>query len=161
MTASPVIIGRTRTRTRTRTRSRRPRVRRGNGVVEAMFVLPILIGLSMGMIEFGQFFYAKHSIQAASRDGARTAILTSATHAQAQAAVTNAMTVAGVSDATKYTVVFTNAATGVAITNVATTAKGTSIKVTVSSTAGNISLRPLGVIPASKAIVGVTSMIKE
>ena len=142
-------------------RHSRLRRRHGNGVLEAALVLPVLLALSMGMIEFGQFLYAKHTIQAASRDGARTAILGSTTHAQAQAAVTSAMTAAGIADATKYTVTFQDASTSQAIANVAAAARGTAIRVTVSATAGNVSVRPLGVIPAAKAITGVTTMIKE
>ena len=136
------------------------RVRRGNGVLEAALVLPVLLALSMGMVEFGQFFYMKHTIQAASRDGARTAILSSTTHSAAQTAITNTMNSANVAN-NKYTVTFQNASTNATITDVGTVTKGTGIKVTVSATAGTVSVRPLGVIPANKAIVGVTTMIKE
>ena len=139
----------------------RRRYRRGNGVLEAALVLPVLLSLSMGMVEFGQFFYAKHTVQAASRDAARTAILSSVTHQQATDAAKNTMTAANIA-ASKYTVTFNNATTPFAtITDVGAVAKGTGIKVTVTSTAGQISLRPLGVIPAAKAITGVTTMIKE
>lgn len=136
------------------------RVRHGNGVLEAALVLPVLLALSMGMVEFGQFFYMKHTIQAASRDGARTAILSSTTHTNAQQAVTNTMNSANVAS-NKYTVTFQNAANNATISDVGTVAKGTSIKVTVSATAGTVSVRPLGVIPANKGIIGVTTMIKE
>jgi Flp pilus assembly protein TadG len=136
------------------------RVRRGNGVLEAALVLPVLLALSMGMVEFGQFFYMKHTIQAASRDGARTAILSSTTHSAAQTAITNTMNSANVA-ANKYTVTFQNAATNATISDVGTIAKGTGIRVTITATAGNVSVRPLGVIPANKAIVGMTTMIKE
>jgi Flp pilus assembly protein TadG len=139
--------------------TRRPR--RGNGVLEAALVLPVLLSLSMGMVEFGQFFYAKHTLQAASRDGARNAILSTVTHSQAVAAVNNTMAAGGMSDTSKFTLTFQNASGGATITDVGTVAKGTSIKVTVSSTVGNVSVRPLGVIPAAKPVVGVTTMIKE
>lgn len=136
------------------------RRRRGNGVLEAALVLPILLALSMGMVEFGQYFYAKHTLQAASRDGARTAILSSTTHAAAVTAITNTMSAANI-PSSKYTVTFQNASTSATITDVSTVSKGTGIKVTVSSTAGNVSVRPLGVIPAAKAVTGITTMIKE
>lgn len=136
------------------------RRRRGNGVLEGALVLPILLSLSMGMVEFGQYFYAKHTIQAASRDGARTSILSSVTHAQAIAAISNTMTAANISSS-KYTYTFTNASTSATIADVGAVAKGTSIKVTVSSTVSQVSVRPLGVIPAAKAITGITTMIKE
>ncbi|HEX8916731.1 MAG TPA: TadE family protein, partial [Humisphaera sp.] len=136
------------------------RARRGNGVIEAALVLPVLLSLSMGMIEFGQFFYCKHTLQAASRDAARTAILSSTTHAAATAAATNTLSAANISSG-KYTIAFTNASTNATISDVSTVSKGTGIKVTISSTAGQISVRPLGVIASSKAITGVTTMIKE
>ena len=149
---------------RLRTRLRR---RRGNGVLEAALVLPVLLYLSMGMVEFGQFLYVKHTFQAASRDAARTAILGSATHQQARDAATNALVAAGFTDPTKYTVKFFNASGSPPpnplpeITNIQTVPKGTSIRVTVTGTAGNVSVRPLGVIPAAKVVLGATTMIKE
>lgn len=136
------------------------RRRRGNGVLEAALVLPVLLSLSMGMVEFGQYLYAKHTIQAASRDGARTAILSSTTHAAAQLAITNTMSAANISSG-KYTVAFQNATTLATISDVGAAAKGTGIKVTVSATVGNVSVRPLGIIPAAKVINGITTMIKE
>src|SRR4051812_13398788 len=53
--------------------------RRGNAVMEMALVLPILLALSFGTVEFGYFFYVKHTLQGAARDGARQAILPSAT----------------------------------------------------------------------------------
>jgi Flp pilus assembly protein TadG len=137
------------------------RRRRGNGVLEAALVLPVLLSLSMGMIEFGQYFYAKHTIQAASRDGARTAILSSVTHSQAVSALQATMTAANI-QSSKYTYTFQNAVSPYAtISDVGAVAKGTGIRVTVSATVGNVSVRPLGVIPAAKTITGITTMIKE
>src|SRR4051812_26102733 len=133
---------------------------RGNGVLEAALVLPVLLAFSMGMVEFGQYFYAKHTIQAAARDGARTAILSTATHAQAQQAVSNTMGSANFSSST-YTLAFADPTTNTAITNIATVSKGNGIKVTVTANYGSIGVRPLGVIPANKQVVGITTMIKE
>lgn len=144
----------------TRNARRRRRRRGGNALVEAFLALPPLLFLSFGMVEFGQFLYVKHTINAASRDGARSAILSSATHAAAQQAVTNTMATANI-PAAKYTVTFTDAASGATIADVGVTARGTGIKVTVSATAGNVTVRPLGVIPTAKAIVGITTMVKE
>jgi Flp pilus assembly protein TadG len=137
---------------------RRPR--RGNGTLEAALVLPVLLAFSMGMVEFGYYLYSKHQFQAASRDGARTAILSSATHSQAQAAVTNTMSAANF-NSSAYTIVFTNASTAATITNIASVAKGTAIKVTVTANYGSVGVRPLGVIPANKQVIGITTMIKE
>src|SRR5436305_15265561 len=102
----------------------RRRWHRGNGVLEAALVLPVLLALSMGMVEFGQYFYAKHTLQAASRDGARTAILSSTTHTAATTAISNTMSAANIPSG-KYSYTFTNASTSATISDVGTVAKGT------------------------------------
>ena len=124
-------------------------------------MLPVLLAFSMGMVEFGYFFFCKHTIQAAARDGARTAILASATHAQAQAAVKATMDNANFTNTQAYTVAFADPLNGNAISNVALVTKGSGIRVTVTANYGSVGLRPLGVIPANKAVTGVTTMIKE
>src|SRR4051812_16872520 len=69
--------------------------RRGNAVLEAALVLPILLALAFGTVEFGHFFYCKHTFQGAARDGARVAILSSSTNTSVTTAVANTMTAAG------------------------------------------------------------------
>lgn len=49
------------------------RNKKGQGLVEMALVLPILLLLLMGIIEFGFLFAAKIEIQNAARDGARWA----------------------------------------------------------------------------------------
>ena len=139
---------------------RRTNRRSGHGVMEAALVLPVLLALSMGMVEFGQFFYAKHTISAAARDGCRTAILGSSTHSEAVAAVERTMNSAGYQSST-YTVTFTDPASNATIPNVGTVERGNGVRVTVTANFGAIGTRPLGVVPADKQVVGVTTMIKE
>ena len=45
-------------------RGRRLRRRRGGALIEAALVMPILLGLCFGMVEFGYFFFVKHTLQA-------------------------------------------------------------------------------------------------
>ena len=71
--------------------------RRGNAVMEAALVLPILLSLSFGTVEYGYFFYVKHSLQGAAREGARAAIVPTATNADVTTAVNAAMSAAGLS----------------------------------------------------------------
>src|SRR3954452_6578039 len=94
-------------------RGRRP----GNAVVEAALVLPVLLALAFGTVEFGHFFYCKHTLQGAARDGARVAILSSSTNTSVTTAVANTMTAAGFTS-TQYSVTITNATTAAAIANV-------------------------------------------
>lgn len=128
--------------------------------MEAALVLPVLLALSMGMVEFGQFFFAKHTITAAARDGCRTAILSGSTHAEAVAAVHSTMNSAGYAQ-DKYTVRFSDPDTNATITNVALVQRGNGIRVTVRADFGDIGTRPLGVVPADKQVSGITTMIKE
>jgi Flp pilus assembly protein TadG len=152
-------MSRTRAR-QTDRRSLRPQRRRGAAVLEMTVAMTMLMSLMLGGIEFGYYVYAKNLIECASRDGARVAILGTATQSAVDTAVTNAMTAGGL-QSTGYTKTYTNAATGATITDVAAVASGTSIKVTVSANFGAMNVRPLGFIPANKAVVGSTTMVKE
>jgi Flp pilus assembly protein TadG len=136
---------------------RRRRIR-GSALIEMIFCVIVLFYLVMGGVEFGFFMFSKHVVQAAARDGCRKAIVSSSTQAETNAAIAGTMNSAGF---TSYTTAFQNASTNATITDVGTVAKGTGVKVTVSMTFGSVNVRPLGVIPTTKAVIGVTSMIKE
>jgi Flp pilus assembly protein TadG len=112
------------------------------------------------MVEFGQYFLAKNTLQAAARDGARAAIITSATQAQAQQAVATTASSAGYASGT-YTVAFLDPTSGTAITNIANVTKGSGIKVTVSAQFSALAGRPLLIIPSDKQVVASTTMVKE
>lgn len=47
---------------------------RGSLLVEAAFAVPLLIGLLFGILIYGSWFMAAHSIQQAANDAARTAV---------------------------------------------------------------------------------------
>lgn len=53
--------------------------RRESGValIEAAFVLPILLVLAMGMLDFGRAFHTKSLLDQAAREGVRLAVITS------------------------------------------------------------------------------------
>ena len=61
---------------------------RGSAVLDAALVFPILLSLTFGTIEYGYYFYVKHSLQGAAREGARAAITPSATNSDVTTAVT-------------------------------------------------------------------------
>ncbi|MFT3789200.1 MAG: TadE/TadG family type IV pilus assembly protein [Tepidisphaeraceae bacterium] len=139
------------------------RFRRGSAVMEAALVLPVLITLTMGAMEFGYFFYVKHTLQGAAREGARAAITPSATSSDVTTAVTNSMRAAGFTDTSKYTV-STLSADGSTTVNPATVTAGTGIQVRVSATWGNVGISALGPISplkTNKSVVGQTVMRKE
>ena len=137
------------------------RPRRGNALMEAALALPILLYFSMGMVEFGQYIYAKHIVQSAARDGCRQAIIASATQTTATTAITNTMSAAGFGSS-GYTVTWTNPNSPYnTYTDISTVAAGAGIKTTVSVNYGSVGVRPLGVIPATKTLTGITTMVKE
>jgi Flp pilus assembly protein TadG len=138
-------------------RNRRQR-QRGNAVLDMALVLPILLALAFGTVEFGYYFYVKHNVQAAAREGARAAIVPSAVAGDVTTAVQNVMTAAGLGSS-GYTTSVTDI-NGNAI-NVSTATAGTAIKVTVQCTWGNVGVRPLGVISSTKIVTGNTVMRKE
>jgi Flp pilus assembly protein TadG len=123
-------------------------------------VLPILLALAFGTVEFGYYFYVKHNVQAAAREGARAGIVPSATNTNVTDAVLASMQAAGF-NSTQYTVAITDTATPPVAINVASVAAGTAVKVTVTCNWGTVGMRPLGLIGSSKNVVGATVMRKE
>ena len=127
--------------------------RRGNAVLEAALVVPILLYLAFGTVEFGYFYYVKNNVQGAAREGVRAAIPPGATNTDVTTAVSAQMTAAGL-QASGYTVT-TNPS------NVSGLAPGTSVTVSVQCTWGTVGLRPLQLISSSKLVKGQAVMRKE
>ena len=127
--------------------------RRGNAVIEAVLVIPILLLLAFGTVEFGHFFFVKHNLQGAAREGARAAIVSGATNSDVTSAVSASMTASGLQNS-GYTVT-TNPS------DVSTAGSGTNISVAVECTWGNVGVRPMGMISGTKQARGATVMRKE
>ncbi|MDB5323946.1 MAG: uncharacterized protein JWN40_5577 [Phycisphaerales bacterium] len=136
--------------------------RRGNAVLDLAFVLPILLMLAFGVVEYGYYFFVKNNVQAAAREGARAAVVPSATYQNVLDAVTNVMTSAGLNN-TGYSVTVTDTAGGAI--SMTTVAAGTSIKVSVQCTWGSVGVHPLpevmGGMAPTKLVKGATVMRKE
>ena len=130
---------------------------RGASVLEMALVLPILLMLSFGIVDYGYFFYVKNTVQGAAQAGARAAIPSAATNSSVTTVVSNMMTAAGLQNSS-YTVTLNP-------TDVSTAAAGSAVSVTVSVTWSNVGLHALptamGGISNSKQIVGTAVMIKE
>ena len=122
-------------------------------------LLPVLIGLTFGAAEYGYAMYVKHTLQGASREGSRAAVVAGATATDVQTQVDNAMSAAGFAT-TKYTRPPTVTPSGWA-----TSAVGTAVTVQVSATWSTIGFSALptylGGIPGTKVISGATTMRKE
>jgi len=56
-------------------RTRNPQA--GVALIESAFVLPLLLVLTMGMLDFGRAFHTKSVLDQAAREGARIAVVTS------------------------------------------------------------------------------------
>jgi len=144
----------------------RPRFRSGNAVLDMALVMPILIGLTFGAVEYGFALYIKHSLQAAAREGARVAVVSGATATDVQTAVDASM-LAGFAQA-KYTrpPTIEYSTNGTSWSSSWTSAvAGNSIRVTVSTTWGTAGCKVLpnylGGIPLTKTLSGATTMRKE
>jgi Flp pilus assembly protein TadG len=126
-------------------------------------VLWVLLLVAFGAVEFGDFFYAKHSLQGAAREGARAAIPSAATYADIGAAIDKAIRPTGISS---YTYSVQKSLGGGSYTtinagNFSTLVPGDAVVVTVQSPWGTVGLRPLSLIPASKQVTGAAVMRKE
>ncbi|MBC8104999.1 MAG: pilus assembly protein [Anaerolineae bacterium] len=129
-------------------RRRNDRRSRGAEVLEMALMMPILIGLIFGMVEFGYFFYLKHNLQAAAREGARWGSTLNSNDTEAVAKASAFLTAS-------------NLPAGSFSIN--STTSGDTITVTVQATWGNVGILhlPLIPLPDSKVVKGVAVMRKE
>ena len=110
---------------------RSARARRGVTVLEAALVMPLLLGILFGTIEFAQVFFVRHSLQGAAREGARVGIVSDADNADVEAAVKKSLEAAGLGKS-NYKVAIVDAKTGAAV-NVKNVPAGGSVAVEVSA----------------------------
>ena len=133
------------------------RFRSGASILEMALTLGILLSLSFGTVEFGYFFFVKNTIQGAAREGARVAITPAASNSDVTTAVNATLQAAGMRPA-DFTI--TVKVAGV-VANCNTATAGQAVEVGVQATWGSVGLRPLGVLDAGKAVLGVATMRKE
>ena len=72
----------------------------GVALIESAFVLPILLVLTMGMLDFGRAFHTKSVLDQAAREGARIAVVTSPDVDLVEAKVNDVLASSGVTAAT-------------------------------------------------------------
>ncbi len=125
--------------------------REGAAVVEFAIVGPLMIMLTMGMMEVGRAVMVKQLMVNASREGARMAILPSADSAQVIAHVGSQLTAASVD--------------GFAITltppSLADAPPGTPITVSISASASDVSWIPNPAFTLNQTISASTTMRRE
>ena len=133
----------------TRTISRRS----GLATVELAILLPVLLTLTFGMIEYGWLFLKAQEVTNAAREGARAAIIPSATNTTVQAAVGNLMTSAGLGGS-GYSVTLSP-------TDVSSVQPGSQVSVTIVVPGAGISPVSIPLIPMPGSISAAAAMTKE
>ncbi len=78
-------------------RQRSDRRRRAGAIVEFAVVLPLLLTILFGIIEYGWVFGVRQTLQHAAREGARRAIISTSTEAEVNAIVDSALLAAHIS----------------------------------------------------------------
>ena len=125
---------------------------KGAAVVEFALVLPLLLMIIFGIIEFGRLFWVKQILTYAAREGGRAAIIPGATNTSVQTAIDNAMSGSGL---TAYTIQRTP-------NDVSTASGGASITIKVSISYNDVTLIP-GFLSAlvGQNLIGQVVMRKE
>lgn len=129
------------------------RKRRGIALVEAALAFPLLLLLTVAVIQYGWLFLKAQQITNAARHGARIAVTADATNAQVQTYITNLITDAGLADS------------GYAVTlnpgDVATVEARNLINVQISVPAESVNLLDTMLIPLPGSIRASVTMAKE
>jgi len=143
------------------------RRRRGNAVLEAALVFPILLSLTFGAIEYGYYFFVKNTLQGAAREGCRAGIVLNNANTDVTTAVAQYLKAAGLQtsattvDTTKFTLKIESPLGS--STSASTLTAGSPLYVTVQGSWGTLGqgFRPLALIGTSKTVSGVSVMRKE
>jgi Flp pilus assembly protein TadG len=133
------------------------RGRRGGSALELMLLMPILLMLTLGVVDYGYYFFLKSTLQGAAQAGARAAAPASATDTSVTAVISNILTASGLSSS-NYTITYSP-------TDITTAAVGSTVTVTITCSWANVGTHALGTsfggISDSKQIVGVAAIRKE
>lgn len=121
-------------------------------MVELALLLPLLLVLLLGLLEYGWLFFKLQQVNGAARHGARIGVTAAATQAQVQAAIDQMMTSASL-QASGYQVTYS--------ANPASLATGATFTVSVSVPYANADLTGFPLLPVPANLVGSTSMVKE
>ncbi len=131
--------------------------RRGGALVEISLVLSLIIGISMGSVQYGYAFYLKHALQQAASAGARVAVMPNSTDTQVQTAVSNHLSAAGFSSL--------SATTTTSPASVNSVTQGTYVTVTVTASWSKVGINPLpaslGGFPSNRTFTGSMTMLHE
>ena len=126
--------------------------RRGLALIEAALLIPLLLTLLIGLLEYGWLFFKFQQVNGAARHGARIGVVAGSSQAGVQAAIDQMMADSGL------------AGSGYAVTyssDPGAMLPGDTLTVTVTVSYTNIELTGFPLIPVPANLVGSTSMVKE
>jgi Flp pilus assembly protein TadG len=124
---------------------------RGAAMVEMAIVLPVLLILTLGVMEYGWIFMKVSQINQAARHGVRTAVRPGATEQNVKDAVAAMMLTDVGLQPDKYTLTYTNIAVAV----------GQPVTVQINVNYNQISLTGTGFLPVPDQLQGRGTMVKE
>jgi Flp pilus assembly protein TadG len=128
--------------------SRLSKFRRGAALVEMAIVMPVLLLITLGLIEYGWVFFRISQINQAARQGVRAAVRPDATGTQIESNVASMMNNAGL---THYTLSYSDIAVGV----------GEPVTVLVAVDYSKLTLTGTSWIPLPSTLKGRATMAKE
>lgn len=143
--------------------------RTANAIVELIIAFQLLLVLSFGMVEFGQYFYIKHCFESAARDAARVGILATSTQSEVNTTLANTLAQANVPYNSSW-LTMTDLGPGIVgiVTDISTVPAGDQVQFDLTTTYDQIpnAVRPLYSLTGKgigngKPVSGRCTMVKE
>ena len=126
---------------------------RGTAAIEAAIVFPLLLLITLGVIEYGWMFLKVHQITNAARYGARIAIRPGSTSTDVTSDIDSLMTTADM-QSSGYSISFLP-------TDIGSIPVGESLEVKITVPWANLSLMNLSFLPTPATIGSTVTMAKE
>ena len=127
--------------------------RRGAEVLEAALVLPIVLLLVSGMVEFAYFFHLQHNLTSAAREGARAGVPFGAGNADVDTAIDKVMNSVGLKKG--------DFDVSVTPGDVLNASAGSDVTVTISAKWSKVGISLFGLIKGDQLVKGSVVMRKE
>ena len=129
------------------------RSQRGLAVVELALLLPLLMLVLFGVIEYGWMFLKNQQIADAARTGARVAVTEGATNALVTARVEQALATSNLGSS-GYVLILVPS-------DISTAPPGSTVRVEILVPYANIALTGVPIVPVPDGLASQTSMVKE
>jgi Flp pilus assembly protein TadG len=130
---------------------------RGLATVEAALILPILLILTFGMIEYSWMFLKDQNITNTARAGARIGATADGTNAQITAQITSLMTSYNLQNSGYTTTIRVNGAAG----DAGTAVKGAMVEVEITVPYANMQVTGMNMFPVPNTLHAKVAMKKE